>query len=404
MRPWTLLAVLLALSPVVTAADWPQWLGPARDGAVPGKFGTWSGDLKEVWRKPVGEGNSSPVVANGLIFLHAKVKGKDAEMVQALDAKTGEPKWEQAYDRPPFKPLFGEGPRGTPCVHDGLVYTFGNTGILACWEAATGKPVWKAETLVAPKDDNLMFGVSASPLVVGDLVVVQRGKGKSTGLTAYDRKTGKEAWAAGTDAASYAAPVLLGGDIIALTGAHLTAVTPAGQVKWKFPFVDVLNESSTTPIKAGDLYIAASVTAGAVGVRVTEKDGKPTPETVWKNPKLTCYFSTPVPVGKDHLFVVTGSITNPSVVLRCVETATGKEVWNKPNVGKYHAALLRDEAGTVLMHSDDGSLRLLAPNVTKYEELAKSKGCGPTWAHPAVADGKLYVRDDKEVICLELPK
>jgi outer membrane protein assembly factor BamB len=404
MRPWTTVAVLLALSPSATAADWPQWLGPTRDGAIPGKLGTWTGDLKGVWRQPVGEGNSSPVVAGGLVFLHSKVKDKDAEIIQARDAKTGELKWEKSYDRPAFKPFFGEGPRGTPTVHDGFVYTFGNTGILVCWEAATGNKVWQAETLADPKKDNLKFGLSASPLVVGDVVVVQRGGGGSKGLRAYDRKTGKEAWSAGADAASYAAPVVLGGDIVALTGAHLTALTPAGQLKWKFPFVDILNESSTTPIKAGDLYVAASVTAGAVGVRVTEKDGKPTPEAAWKNANLTCYFSTPVPVGKAHLFVVTGSISNPSVVLRCVETATGKEVWNKPNIGKYHAALLRDEAGTILMHSDDGSLRLLAPNVTKYEELAKSKGCGPTWAHPAVADGKLYVRDDKEVICLELPK
>jgi outer membrane protein assembly factor BamB len=404
MRLWTTPAVLLALAPLASAADWPQWLGPTRDGAIPGKLARWTGDLKEVWRQPVGEGNSSPVVANGLVFLHSKVKDKDAEAVQARDVKTGDLKWEQTYDKAPFKPQFGEGPRGTPCVHDGLVYTVGNTGVLACWEAATGKPVWKVETLAVPKKDNLFFGLSASPLVVGDLVVVQGGTGESKGLKAYDRKTGKPAWTAGDDAASYAAPVVIGGDIVALTGAHLMAVTPAGAVKWKFPFKDFLNESSTTPIKAGDLYIAASVTAGAVGVKVTEKDGKAAPEAAWRNAKLTCYFSTPVPVGKDHLFVVTGSIANPSVVLRCVETVTGKEVWNKPNVGKYHAALLRDEAGTLLMHSDDGALRLLAPNVTKYEELAKSKGCGPTWAHPAVADGKLYVRDAKEVICLELPK
>ncbi len=102
--------------------------------------------------------------------------------------------------------------------------------------------------------------------------------------------------------------------------------------------------------------------------------------------------------------MVTGTISiNPAVTLRCVETATGKEVWKKPNVGKYHAALLRMADGKLLMQDDTtGSLHLLAPNITEYQELAKSKACGATWAHPAIADGRIYVRDDKQLVCLSL--
>src|SRR5262245_21405367 len=387
-------------------ADWPQWLGPNRDGTVADKVTPWTGDLKVVWRVAVGEGNSSPVVAGGLAFVHSKVKDKDVERVQAVDVKTGTAKWTQDYEKTPFKPLFGEGPRATPCVHDGRVYTLGNTGILACWEAATGKPVWKAETLADPRSgkDNLYFGVSASPLVAGDNVVVQGGGTGSKGLKAYELKTGNPAWTAGDDPASYASPVLIGKDIIVLTGANLMAVAPAGDIRWKFPFKDPLNESSTTPIKVGDLYIAASVMAGAAAFRVADQDSKPIPEQAWKNPTLTCYFSTPVAVGKDHLYLVTGvpSLTNPSVTLRCVETASGKEVWKKASVGKYHAALLRMADGNLIMHDDQGTLHLLAPNIKEYQELATSKACGPTWAHPAVAGGKIYVRDGKELICLSL--
>jgi outer membrane protein assembly factor BamB len=404
--PLILLAALAVMSPAARAADadWPQWLGPNRDGTAPARVAAWKGDLPVLWRVPVGEGNSSPVVAGGLVFVHAKVKDKDVEQVQALDAATGKVKWEQSYEKLPFKPLFGEGPRATPCVHDGMVYTLGNTGVLACWEAAAGKPVWKVETLADPKKDNLFFGVSASPLVVGDHVVVQGGNGSSKGIKAYDRKTGKLAWTAGDDPASYAAPVVRDGQIVALTGANLVAVSPAGQVRWQFPFKDQLNESSTTPVKAGDLYIASSVTAGTVAVRVADQDGKPAARQVWKNPTLTCYFSTPVPAGPDHLLMVTGvaSLTNPSITLRCVELATGKEAWNRPKVGKYHAALLRLADGNLLMHDDHGDLTLLAPNVKQYQELAKSKACGPTWAHPAVAGGKVYVRDNKELVCLSL--
>jgi outer membrane protein assembly factor BamB len=392
-------AVAVVLSPIGFAADWPQWLGPNRDGSTTEKIAPWTGDLKELWRVPVGEGHSSPVVVGGLVYLHTKVKNKDAELVQAFDAKTGKVKWEESYDKPKFQTLFGDGPRGTPCVHDGLVYTFGITGTLACWDAASGKQIWKVDVLADPKKDNLFFGVSASPLIAGENVVVQAGKEGSKGIRAFDRKTGKAAWTAGSDPASYAAPVLIDNQIIALTGTNLVSASLDGKVNWAFPFKDQLNESSTTPIKAGDLFVAASVTAGAVGVRVA--DGKA--EASWKNPRLTCYFSTPVADGKGHLFLVTGSFTNASATLRCADAATGKELWSKPKVGKYHAALLRTGDGNLLMHDDlTGDVRLLAPNPEKYEELAHSKASGPTWAHPAIADGVLFVRDNKELIALSL--
>lgn len=397
------LAALLTIG-LAQAEDWPQWLGPNRDGTFPGKMSPWTGDLKVNWRINVGEGNSSPVVAGGLVFIHSKVKDKDAEIVQAFDATTGKLKWEQSYDKPTFKPLFGAGPRSTPCVHDGMLYTLGNTGRLNCFEAATGKPVWNAEVLAEPVKHNLMFGLSASPLVVGDLVVVLGGSKASPGVKAFDRKTGKLAWTASDDPASYAAPVQFGDEIVALTGAHLLSVSKTGEVRWKFPFRDALNESSTTPIKVGDFYVAASVTAGAVGVKVETKDGKPAATAAWRNPKLTCYFSTPMPIDANHMYLVTGaaSLTDPTITLRCVEVKTGKEIWSEPKLGKYHAALLKSGCGNLLLHTDDGQLRFLAPNPTKYEEKAKSKVCGPTWAHPAVVGKTVYVRDGKELIAVEL--
>lgn len=403
MRSCAVLGWLVFSVSSVVAADWPQWLGPNRDGTVPEKLAPWKGDLKVLWKKPIGEGNSSPVVAEGLVFLQAKVKGKDEESLTAYDAKTGDVKWEQTYTKTPFKPLFGEGPRATPTVYQGQVFTVGNTGVLAAWDAATGKPLWKVESLTTPKKDNLFFGISASPLVAGDKVIVQGGGGSSTGVKAFDRSSGKAVWTAGKDAASYASPAQFGDDIVVLTGANLMSVDAKGEVRWSVPFKDRLNESSTTPIKVGDLYIASSVTAGSIAVKVENKDGKFTPTQVWKNDKLTCYFSTPLPISKEHLYLVTGvaSLTSPSITLRCVEVATGKEVWNKPNVGKYHAAMLKLADGNILLHSDKGDLFLLAPNAKEYQELATSKGCGQTWAHPAIANGLIFLRDEKELICLQ---
>ena len=391
------LVVVLLLSVPAAAADWPHFLGPTRDNFTPVKVAPWKGDLKPLWKVPVGEAHSSPVVADGVVYCFYKPTGLDMDALVALDARTGKRKWGKAYERDAFSPPFGEGPRGTPCVAGGKVYTLGNTGVLACWEAETGAVRWKLDTLKELKAKNLVFGVSTSPVVVGKLVLLMVG-GKGTGVVAVDAETGKVAWQSTDDPSSYATPVVVGDDLVTLTGSHLRAVGVAdGKEKWAFPFRDELNESSTTPVKAGDLFIASSVTAGSVAVKVTA--GKA--EQVWADKKLACYFSTPVLVGK-HLYMINGSVRNPSIVLRCVEAATGKVLWEKPGIGKYHAAILRTGDDKLLLMDDAGKLTLFQPDDKEFKVLATSKVCGETWAHPAVADGKLYIRDDKNLFCLRI--
>jgi outer membrane protein assembly factor BamB len=141
-----------------------------------------------------------------------------------------------------------------------------------------------------------------------------------------------------------------------------------------------------------------------LGAQLTN-DQKPEATQKWKNPALTCYFSTPVAVGKEHVFLVTGSATNPlrpTSHLHCIEAKSGKELWKKERVAKYHAALLRTADDKLLMLDDFGNLKLLEPNPREYRELATAKVCRPTWAHPALSDGRLYLRDDRELICLQL--
>jgi outer membrane protein assembly factor BamB len=395
------------LTSAAPAADWPQWLGPNRDGSTTEKVVPWMGELKPVWTKSVGEGNTSPVVSGGLLFLHTKVADKSAEMVQAFDAKTGEVKWEKTYDKAVFKPLFGHGPRSTPCVVRDRLFTLGITGVLACWNAADGELIWQKDTLAEFKEQNLFFGVSSSPIVVDDKVLVMLGKGK-TGVVAFNVKDGSVAWKAGGDSASYSSPIVFGEgakrQVVFLTGANVLSLSPAGEVLWKYPFVDAMSESSTTPMKVDDILIASSVMNGSVGLKVTEKDSKPGVALGWKNPALTCYFSTPVAAGKDHVYMVTGSLTGKSITLRCVNAVSGKETWTKPNMGKYHAAMLKLGDGNLLLHDDNGNLMLLAPDIKQYKELARSKVCGETWAHPAFANGYFYVRDGKELLCYMLPE
>jgi len=179
-----------------------------------------------------------------------------------------------------------------------------------------------------------------------------------------------------------------------------------GKKLWEYALKDRLQESATTPVKAGDLILAASITKGMAGLKLEEKEGKLTVKEAWKNPKLTCYFSTPIPLGK-HVYVVTGQLALfPNSTLHCVEIESGKILWSKPKVGKWHAAMLKTADDKLLLLSDNGRLALLEPNEKEYKELASAqlaKG-EQIWAHPALANGKVYFRDDKSLICLQMPE
>lgn len=396
------LPVLLLLTAPAVAADWPQFLGPNRDSTTPDKFPAWKDKPKEVWKKAVGEAHSSPVVANGLVYVFAKVDKKEAESLTAFDAKTGEEKWTKSYERAKFTPPFGNGPRGTPTVDGDRVFTLGSTGLLTCWDAKTGDQKWQTDTLKEFGAKNLFFGVSTSPTVVGKVVVLMVG-GKGAGVVGIDKETGKAVWQSTDDRASYASPIVVGDknpELVFLTGDHVRSLkADLGKEVWKHPFVDALLESSTTPVKAGDLYVVGSVKSGSIGVRVKGSEV----EQVWKNEKLTCYFSTPVGVG-DYLYMVNGEAKFPggTLVMRCVEAKSGKVMWEKADVGTYHAAFVKTGDGKLLLHDDKGNLKLLEPNEKEYKELASSKVCGTTWAHPAVSDGKVYLRDEKTLYCLEV--
>jgi outer membrane protein assembly factor BamB len=394
---------------LAAAGDWPQWLGPNRDGSSPETVEPWKEPPKVLWRHAVGAGNSSPVVAEGRVFIHAKVKDKEEEEVAAFDAATGKLLWQVVHPRSAFTSLYGNGPRATPAVSRGRIYTFGITGVLRCLSTSTGQQVWEVDTLKEFGAANLFFGMSCSPLVEGQHVLVNVG-GKGASVVAFDTDTEKVAWKSQDDAASYSSPILFGQrkerQVVFLTQQGLVSLDPAdGKVFWRIPLVDKLLESSTTPVRVGDLLVASSITFGSLGLRLETRDGTPSAAQVWKDDALTSYFSTPVAVGQDYLYLVTGTkppAIFPQATLHCIEAKTGKELWHKSKVGKYHAALLRTGDEKLLMLEEAGNLVLLDPDPKEYREVARSKICGETWAHPALANGRLYVRDAREIVCLGL--
>src|SRR5947209_10702333 len=208
--PWSRSAVaLLVCTAAAAAGDWPQWLGPNRDGSSPEKVAPWKEKPTVLWRQPVDEGHSSPVVAVGRVFLHTGVPDKNQEIVTAYDARTGKQLWRQTYERVPFLSPFGNGPRATPAVSDGKVYAFGITGVLTCFDAAEGKPLWQVDTLKKFGAKNLLFGMSCSPLVEGGRVLVAVGA-KGASVVAFDKDNGEVAWKSLDDKASYSSPIVFG--------------------------------------------------------------------------------------------------------------------------------------------------------------------------------------------------
>src|SRR6185436_1964412 len=210
--PMTLLriiALLLMAGRVAAADDWPQWLGPTRDGVSKEKILPWKDAPKVLWRIEVGDGHSAPVIAGGRTFLHVKAKGKEEEELFACDAKTGKELWRQSYARAPFKSVFGTGPRATPTVSGDKIYTYGVTGILTCWETAGGKQVWQVDTFKEFKASNLFFGVSCSPLIEGDLLLLNVG-GPGASVVAFKKDSGEVAWKVGDDKATYSSPIAFG--------------------------------------------------------------------------------------------------------------------------------------------------------------------------------------------------
>lgn len=399
-----ILALALIAVPSIPAEEWPGWLGPRRDGTSTESIAPWKVPPTVLWRASVAEGHSSPIVANGLVVLHTRVPGRNAENLTARDARTGTVIWSVESPRDPFENSFGTGPRATPAISGNRIVSYGVTGVLVCRDLKTGKELWKVDTLKLFGAANLYFGVSSSPLIDGDRVFVMVG-GKQAGLACFSLPDGTVVWKSVDERASYSSPVLAGEGpnrrLIALTQAGVVALDPAtGKLDWRYPLVDRLNESSTTPIILKDSVMAASVTYGAVGLKPSSGQAK----VAWKNAALTCYFSTPVPSssGNEVLLVTGRLLPPPSSILRCVDSASGQELWNQPAVGKYHAALMRLADGRFLMHDDSGNIRLFEATRTEFRELAKSLVCGPTWAHPALSQGVLYIRDDKELLALQV--
>ncbi|MCW5980543.1 MAG: PQQ-like beta-propeller repeat protein [Bryobacteraceae bacterium] len=389
--------LMLLLAAGAAAQDWPQFLGPTRDGVYAGKLP----GLKPAWKRDVGQGFSGPVAVGGKVMLFHRLA--DKETIECLDARTGRPVWTYGYPTE-YRDDFGfdEGPRGTPAIADGRVYAFGAEGMLHCLDLASGKKRWSVDTRRKFGSAKGFFGAASSPLVEDGLVLLNVGGPKGAGVAAFDAETGETRWSATNDEAGYAAPVAvsIGGMRHALffTRNGLVDVDPAkGEVRWEFPWRSRSHASvnAAAPLVIGDLvFISASYGTGAALLKVGE--GKPA--RVWASDEaMSNHYATSV--HRDGVLYGYHGRQEFRPSLRAVEVKTGKVLWSVDGFGAGTVTLAGDQ---LVLLKENGELAIAAASPQAFRPAVKVQALpGTVRAYPALADGRLYARNEKTLVCLE---
>jgi outer membrane protein assembly factor BamB len=397
-RPFAGVLTLFVVTALGLAADWPQWRGPNRDGAVYGVTvpRNWPKTLKEEWKVPIGEGVSSPVVAGNNIYVLARQK-KNEEVVLCLDLASGKENWRSTYPAPyklnPVAHGF-EGPRSTPAVAGGRVFTLGISGILSCLDARTGKLLWRNDFVRQYPQPAPNYGTAGSPLVADGLCIIHVGGGIKGGLTAFDQKSGKVKWCYDGDLPAYASPILvnLAGErqVVILTESNFIGVAAAtGKLLWRLRCYDIHCENCLTPIRYKDLLIYAGRKEVPRAIRLSKSASGITAKEVWKGQGPTLYMSSPVLAG-DLLF---GLSDRQRGYLFCLKAETGKTVWESGGRWKCGASIL-NATRVWLVLTTNGQLLVVKPSSKAYEPIAKYQvSDSHTWAHPVFLGKRILIRD-----------
>jgi outer membrane protein assembly factor BamB len=357
-----------------------------------------------VWKREVGAGWAGPAVAGDRLVLFHRVG--DQEVVECLDPATGTGRWKAAYRTAYVDEFeFDNGPRASPLIADGRVFTLGADGELRAWDLATGKDLWARNVNKDYRVPKGYFGVATSPVLVAGKLLVNVGA-KGAGVVAFDPASGKELWKTANDAVSYSSPTVakIGGEELAVffTREGLLAVSPErGNVRYAHPFRPraQASVSAMTPVVSGDrVFLSTAYQTGAILLEL--KKGKV--DEVWQGEDiLSTHYNTPVLV-KDHLYGIDGRQESRATKLKCVEWATGKVRWSKDAFGC--AALIYAD-GLFLACPESGDVVLFEATPDGYKELGRSKVLDePVRALPALADGRLFVRDGKKLVALAVGK
>jgi len=435
----TLLAGLIIVLGVSTsgADDWPQWLGPQRDSVwretgVLDKFP--EGGPKVLWRAKIAGGYAGPAVADGKVYVtdyltdadtrkasspqaRPKIPGK--ERVLCLDAKSGQEIWKYEYERP-YAISYPAGPRCTPTVHEGKVYTLGAEGNLCCLDAARGTLVWAKDFKKDYNAETAFWGYASHPLVDGKKLFCVVG-GPDSLAVAFDKDTGKEIWRSlSAKQAGYAPPTLIdaGGvrQLLIWHGEALNSLDPeTGKPYWSVPLQSHMGMAIMTPRKLGDYLFVGGPYGKAMLLKLDA--GKPAITEVWRGKKDTAVYPVnSTPFLEDGLMY---GIDQPGQ-LRAVKLETGERLWetfkpisDKENVRQVGSGtvFLVKNGDRFLLASETGHLLIAKLGPKGYEEVSRWKMLEPTgtafgrdvwWSHPAFANRCVFARNDKELVCVSL--
>jgi outer membrane protein assembly factor BamB len=398
--------LVCSLAMPVAAEDWPQFLGLTRNGVSTetGLAASWPADgPRIVWQRRVGHGWSGPVVAGERLILFHRIG--DKEVVECLGAADGKEQWKFEHPTGYVDDFsFDPGPRAAPLIAGQHVYTLGAEGRMHCLDLTTGKKVWDRalnDDYQAPKG---YFGVATSPVLEDGLLLINIG-GKDAGIVALNKETGKEVWKTTKDAASYSSPVVATIDSVRhalfLTREGIVSLDPSnGQVRFRKRWRSRNNASvnAATPVVVGnEVFFSASYDTGAI-LLMARKDGF---EEVWSNDEsLSNHYTTSI--FKDGYLYGFHGRQEQKASLNCIEWKTGKVQWTKERFGCGSMILAGDD---LIILTEDGELVLAETTPRGFKEKARAKVLGPACrAQIALANGRLYGRDTRKLVCWDLKK
>ena len=395
--------VQAAPAPSAPAAPpyWTDFRGPNRDGRYDETpiLTAWpKGGLTRLWKQPVGGGYASFVIAEGRAFTIEQRRNR--EVVAAYDINTGRELWTNSWAADFREAMGGDGPRATPTWHEGRLYAQGAEGELRCLEAATGTLVWSKNILADNGASNLNWGMAASPLVVDEKLIVQPGGSGGKSVVAYHKLTGAVVWKALDDRQAYTSPMLvtLGGrrQIITVTAVRALGLTPEdGALLWEYPWVTEYDVNASQPIVTGPnrVFISTGYGHGAAVLELQPAGKTFTVRVVWQNTRMKNKFNPSV-LHEGHIYGLDEGI------LACLDVETGQQKWKG---GRYGYGQLLLAGGHLVVTTETGEVVLVKATPERHQELAQFSAIdGKTWNVPALAGGRLFVRNTTEMACFRI--
>ncbi|OPZ17531.1 MAG: outer membrane biogenesis protein BamB [candidate division BRC1 bacterium ADurb.BinA364] len=389
----------LAIPAVAGEFSWPQWRGADQTGVSleTGLLAAWpEAGPSVLWRMPLGSGFSSVAVEGGKAYT---LYGTDKEeMCVCLDAATGRVVWKKRIGAI-YKNSWGDGPRATPTIHQGKVYAFSGNGDLACLDAETGVEIWGANLLRKYGAQNLEWGMAGSPYIEGDMVVMNPGGSGGKSVVALDKNTGETIWTSLNDKAGYSTVVGIDVDgmrqLVIFTAEAVVGLAPGnGAELWRYPWKTRYDCNIATPIyRDNKLFISSNYGEGCALLGLNAHDGKATARTIYRNKNMNNHFNSSILVG-DFLFGF------DDATLACLDFETGETRWTQKGFNK-GSVLAAD--GKLIVYGERAQLALAEASGEAYKEISRCQALdGKTWTVPTLCNGRLYVRNEKEIACLKI--